>query len=62
AAALAADVLDAVADNRPIVVSPTKAVPLWLFYRFSPRLFMDLATRRGPLSPSTAVAERVALR
>jgi NAD(P)-dependent dehydrogenase (short-subunit alcohol dehydrogenase family) len=55
AASLAADVLDGVARNLPIVVSPPKAVPLWLFYRLSPRLFLELAARRGPFSPRGAL-------
>ncbi len=51
APSLAIDVLDAVADNRPIIVSPAKIRPIWLFYRLAPRWFMDLAVRRGPLAP-----------
>jgi NAD(P)-dependent dehydrogenase (short-subunit alcohol dehydrogenase family) len=50
AASLAVDVLNGVAQNRPIIVSPLKAHPLWLLYRLSPVLFMRLATLRGPFA------------
>jgi hypothetical protein len=46
AASLAADVLDGVAQNRPIIVSPAKARPVWLLYRLFPSLFMRLAVLR----------------
>jgi NAD(P)-dependent dehydrogenase (short-subunit alcohol dehydrogenase family) len=50
AASLAVDVLNGVAQNRPIIISPVKAHPLWLLYRFSPSLFIRLATLRGPIA------------
>ena len=50
AASLAVDVLNGVAQNRPIIISPVKAHPLWLLYRLSPSLFMRLATLRGPFA------------
>ncbi|MBV8463723.1 MAG: SDR family oxidoreductase [Acidimicrobiales bacterium] len=56
ASALAVDVLDGVADNRAIIVSPKKARPIWLFYRLAPELFLKLATRRGPLGPGGSLA------
>jgi NAD(P)-dependent dehydrogenase (short-subunit alcohol dehydrogenase family) len=54
AASLAVDVLDGVAENRPLIVAPRKARPLWLFYRLSPALFMRLALLRGPFATKAA--------
>ncbi len=46
AAALAADVLDGVAANRPVIVSPRHARLVWAAYRISPRLLLDQSPRR----------------
>jgi NAD(P)-dependent dehydrogenase (short-subunit alcohol dehydrogenase family) len=61
AASLASDVLDGVAQNRPIIVSPAKARPIWLLYRLSPGLLLRLVTlRSGQFAPmSRPVPEAV---
>ncbi|HLJ08313.1 MAG TPA: short-chain dehydrogenase, partial [Acidimicrobiia bacterium] len=41
--ALAEDVLEGVARNRPFIVSPRHARVPWLLYRLSPRLVVDSA-------------------
>lgn len=55
APALAVDVLDGVALDRPVIVSPRKARPVWSAYRLAPRRFLDLAARR-----TTALSSRTA--
>ena len=45
-ASLASDVLDGVALNRPIIVTPFHARRAWAFYRISPRLLLDQGARR----------------
>jgi NAD(P)-dependent dehydrogenase (short-subunit alcohol dehydrogenase family) len=45
-ASLASDVLDGVALNRPIIVSPSHARRAWAVYRISPRLLIDQGARR----------------
>jgi NAD(P)-dependent dehydrogenase (short-subunit alcohol dehydrogenase family) len=53
AASLASDVLDGVALNRPIIVTPFHARRAWAVYRISPRLLIDQGARRlrGALDP-----------
>ncbi|HEX3839911.1 MAG TPA: SDR family oxidoreductase [Acidimicrobiales bacterium] len=52
-ASLAADVLDGVALNRPIIVTPFHARRAWAVYRISPRLLIDQGAKRlrGALGP-----------
>ncbi len=45
-ASLASDVLDGVALNRPIIVTPFHARRAWAVYRISPRLLIDQGARR----------------
>jgi NAD(P)-dependent dehydrogenase (short-subunit alcohol dehydrogenase family) len=45
-ASLASDVLDGVALNRPIIVTPFHARRAWALYRISPRLLIDQGARR----------------
>jgi NAD(P)-dependent dehydrogenase (short-subunit alcohol dehydrogenase family) len=45
AAALAEDVLDGVARNRPIIVAPRHARVFWRLYRISPRLVIESGPR-----------------
>jgi NAD(P)-dependent dehydrogenase (short-subunit alcohol dehydrogenase family) len=45
AAALAEDVLDGVARNRPIIVAPRHARVFWRLYRLSPRLVIESGPR-----------------
>ncbi len=56
AARLATDVLDGVAQNRPIIVSPAKARVIWELYRLFPRFFISMAERRGPFSATDPMA------
>jgi NAD(P)-dependent dehydrogenase (short-subunit alcohol dehydrogenase family) len=44
--ALAADVLDDVALNRPIIVAPRRAKAIWMAYRAFPRLLIDQTPKR----------------
>jgi NAD(P)-dependent dehydrogenase (short-subunit alcohol dehydrogenase family) len=44
--ALAGDVLDDVALNRPIIVAPRKAKAIWMAYRACPRLLIDQSPKR----------------
>lgn len=44
--ALAADVLDDVALNRPIIVAPRRARALWMAYRAFPRLLIEQTPKR----------------
>lgn len=60
AARLATNVLDGVAQNRPIIVSPAKARLIWELYRLSPRLFLAMAERRGPLSTTDRLSPTTA--
>ncbi len=46
AASLASDVLDGVARNRPIIVTPHHARRAWTIYRISPRLLIDQGSAR----------------
>src|SRR5664280_2694276 len=46
AASLASDVLDGVARNRPIIVTPHHARRAWAIYRISPRLLIDQGAAR----------------
>jgi NAD(P)-dependent dehydrogenase (short-subunit alcohol dehydrogenase family) len=46
AATLARDVLDAVALNRPIIVSPRSARAIWIAYRIWPALLIDQSPKR----------------
>ena len=52
-ASLASDVLNGVALNRPIIVTPFHARRAWALYRISPRLLIDQGAKRlgGALSP-----------
>ena len=52
-ASLASDVLDGVALNRPIIVTPFHARRAWALYRISPRLLIDQGAKRlrGALGP-----------
>lgn len=52
-ASLASDVLDGVALNRPIIVTPAHARRAWAVYRISPRFLIDQGARRlrGALGP-----------
>jgi len=45
AAALAEDVLDGVASNRPVIVTPRHARVAWRVYRLSPRLVIESGPR-----------------
>ena len=45
-ASLASDVLDGVALNRPIIVTPAHARRAWAVYRISPRFLIDQGARR----------------
>jgi hypothetical protein len=45
AASLAEDVLDGVARNRPIIVTPRHARIPWRVYRLSPRLIIESGPR-----------------
>jgi hypothetical protein len=45
AASLAEDVLDGVARNRPIIVTPRHARIPWRLYRLSPRLIIETGPR-----------------
>jgi NAD(P)-dependent dehydrogenase (short-subunit alcohol dehydrogenase family) len=45
-ASLASDVLDGVALNRPIIVTPFHARRAWALYRVSPRLLIDQGSKR----------------
>lgn len=61
-ASLASDVLDGVALNRPIIVTPFHARRAWAVYRISPRLLIDQGAKRlrGALvaGPSSGQARR----
>jgi NAD(P)-dependent dehydrogenase (short-subunit alcohol dehydrogenase family) len=46
AASLASDVLDGVAANRPIIVTPAHARRVWALYRLSPGLMIDQGAKR----------------
>jgi len=46
AAALARDVLDNVALNRPIIVAPRRAKAVWAAYRLAPGLLIDQSPKR----------------
>ncbi|HVB94114.1 MAG TPA: SDR family oxidoreductase [Acidimicrobiales bacterium] len=52
-ASLASDVLDGIAVNRPIIVTPFHARRAWALYRISPRLLIDQGSKRlrGALGP-----------
>ncbi|MGH9098598.1 MAG: hypothetical protein ACRDWB_14375, partial [Acidimicrobiales bacterium] len=45
-ASLASDVLDGVALDRPIIVTPFHARRAWAVYRISPRLLIDQGAKR----------------